>query len=419
MKITLQKLKKRYPKELHSLFEHGDMGLYGDEGLIAYNINKEYAPQLLKMALDKDFNRLTYHEIEIESEEFEDQDPSLWATYAPLHALIALTDIESYDGLQKIMDDFDNNPMDDENYLFAFDYFCASAYESNSQFINEVLFDNKNSKAKRIRVFYIFKEVIKYFKDDKSLKSIEDTANRFLELGSDNIEFNDLAVKTLLLINGKSYSKKIIEKYLIVGAELEEPKEEKTDIKREFVDPNEPCPCGSKKKFKKCCMKEYIIDREEQNATDLTPKEIEKFKKIYKKILQFSYQYREKKKRIFADNEIFKREAIDYFYENRNEIIMKFREQNTVSAEFSELLEGINRAFYGDSTVIAHTEKYALIAFGSNVSTLLTVITKEDKDFKDYIFGIEDLEQKYSRKLNSQQIQDSIEKLFSKSLKTD
>jgi hypothetical protein len=271
------------------------------------------------------------------------------------------------------MDDFDNNSMYDENYLFAFDYFCASAYADNSKFINEVLFDNKNSEVKRIRVFYIFKEVIKYFKDDKSLKSIEDTTNRFLELGSDNVEFNDLAVKTLLLINGKSYSKKIIEKYLIVdaevGAELEEPKEENTDIKREFVDSNEPCPCGSEKKFKKCCMKEYIVAREEQNATDLTLKEIEKFKKFYKKILQFSYQYREKKKRIFADREIFKREAIDYFYENRNEIIMKFREQNTVSAEFSELLEGINRAFYGDSTVIAHTKKYALIAFGSNVST--------------------------------------------------
>ena len=48
-----------------------------------------------------------------------------------------------------------------------------------------------------------------------------------------------------------------------------------------------------------------------------------------------------------------------------------------------------------------------------------TVITKEDKDFKDYVFDIDDLSQKYSRKLNSQQVQDSVEKLFSKSLKIE
>ena len=53
------------------------------------------------------------------------------------------------------------------------------------------------------------------------------------------------------------------------------------------------------------------------------------------------------------------------------------------------------------------------------ILTLLTVITKEDKDFKDYVFDIDDLSQKYSRKLNSQQVQDSVEKLFSKSLKIE
>jgi len=51
------------------------------------------------------------------------------------------------------------------------------------------------------------------------------------------------------------------------------------------------------------------------------------------------------------------------------------------------------------------------------ILALLTVIKKEDKDFKDYIFDIKELEIKFDRKLNSEQIQDSVEKIFSKSLK--
>jgi plasmid replication initiation protein len=53
------------------------------------------------------------------------------------------------------------------------------------------------------------------------------------------------------------------------------------------------------------------------------------------------------------------------------------------------------------------------------ILTLLTVIKKEDKDFKDYIFDIEDLSNKYSKKLNSKQIQDTVENIFSKSLKIE
>ena len=181
-------LKKRYPKALHLLFEYGDMGLYNDDGLIAYKIEKKYSLELLKIALDKDFEELTYYQDE--DEEYEDQDPSLRATYTPLHALIALADMEIYSGLKEIMEDFDNNMIDDTNYTFTFDYFCASAYSTNSQFINEILFDDKNSEDKIIRIFYIFNEVMRYFKDSKSLKSIEETTIKFLKLNNKEMELN-------------------------------------------------------------------------------------------------------------------------------------------------------------------------------------------------------------------------------------
>jgi len=51
------------------------------------------------------------------------------------------------------------------------------------------------------------------------------------------------------------------------------------------------------------------------------------------------------------------------------------------------------------------------------VLTLLTAITKEDKDFKDYQFMIKDLELKTGRKWHSKQLEDTITSLMSKPIK--
>ena len=51
------------------------------------------------------------------------------------------------------------------------------------------------------------------------------------------------------------------------------------------------------------------------------------------------------------------------------------------------------------------------------VLTLLTAITKEDKDFKDYQFTIEDLSKKTGRKWHSKQLEATIVGLMSKPLK--
>jgi len=81
---------------------------------------------------------------------------------------------------------------------------------------------------------------------------------------------------------------------------------------------------------------------------------------------------------------------------------------------------GLTKQNYGRQSHFLINAKYTLTRGEVDlILTLLTVITKEDKDFKDYVFDIDDLSQKYSRKLNSQQVQDSVEKLFSKSLKIE
>ena len=50
------------------------------------------------------------------------------------------------------------------------------------------------------------------------------------------------------------------------------------------------------------------------------------------------------------------------------------------------------------------------------ILTLLTAITKEDEDFKDYEFSIKELERKTNRQWNSKQLKDTVKSLMSKPL---
>jgi hypothetical protein len=232
MEIKLKTLKKRYPKMLHKLFKYGDTGLYEDNGLVAYEhigITKKYSSELLKMVLDRDFDKLEYYDDD--DIEFEDKDPSLLATYTPVHALIALAELRCYDGSNKIMDDWDDSRFDDENYLFAFDYFFASAYYYDKQndyfkLFSSILLDRKHSEYKRACIFYIFKEIDEHFKDETVSEEIKDTVVKFLDLNDSSVMLRELAKQTLLLI------------------------EEEEIIKKYFIEKNDSFAYGSNQKFK-------------------------------------------------------------------------------------------------------------------------------------------------------------------------
>jgi len=294
MEITLETLKNRY-KNLHKLFNYGSIGLYGDDGIVAYEeigITKEYAKELLNMALDKDFDELVHYENEDEYlDDIEDEDPALLATYAPCHALMVLASLEIEIGsekslidtaLPKILDNFKNIDPFDDNYLFAFDYFVASVYDKNIEFINTILLDKKEDDEKRIRIFYVFEEITKWFKDKKSFEAIEEVSKKLINQNEKNAELNALALNMLLLIDAKKHIEFIRECFvrkipidglyldsledIEIGLGLRESKrieeniETKKDIvkidipKKNLVGRNEPCPCGSGKKYKKCCI---------------------------------------------------------------------------------------------------------------------------------------------------------------------
>lgn len=289
MEITLEILKNRYSEKLNKLIEYGDMGLYEDTGIVAYEealgIDKKYAKELLKMALDNDFNQLVHYEEESEDDLWADneENPELDATYAPCHALIALSSLEIADGSQQIMDNFDNIDPFDDNYLFAFDYFFAGNYISNIELIRDIVLDKNASIEKRIRMFYIFEEVNKHFKDKKSLESIESISIELLESNERNAELNALALNMLVIINGvkhiefirECFRNKNIDGFYLESLEEIEIKlglreevvkvkevstvedkniEKKSLIEKSPVGRNDPCPCGSGKKYKKCCL---------------------------------------------------------------------------------------------------------------------------------------------------------------------
>ena len=76
-----------------------------------------------------------------------------------------------------------------------------------------------------------------------------------------------------------------------------------------------------------------------------------------------------------------------------------------------------NRNHTRQSHVIVNA-KYALKKNEIDiVLTLLTAITKEDEDFKDYQFTIKDLEEKTNRKWHSKQLEETIMGLMSKPIK--
>jgi len=75
-----------------------------------------------------------------------------------------------------------------------------------------------------------------------------------------------------------------------------------------------------------------------------------------------------------------------------------------------------NRNHTRQSHIIVNA-RYALSRSEIDVIlTLLTAIKKEDKDFKDYVFTISELESKTNRKWNSKQLKETVKKLMSKPL---
>lgn len=195
MSKLLTKLKKRYPKYLHKLFEYGEAGLLGDDGIVAYEtigIAKKDSDMLIKMAMDEDFNQLIYDEDDDESEE------SL-AVFASCHALIALAEFEAHQFSKQLMSYFDSIDEDDDYYLDALAYFFAANWVHNIERFRATLDPNSNNQRKKVFIFHIFGKIFKYFKEDSDISQIETMIVDFLKHDKNNhVELNELALSCLV-----------------------------------------------------------------------------------------------------------------------------------------------------------------------------------------------------------------------------
>jgi len=284
MEITLDILKERYLKKIQEMFTYGNIGLQKKEDeVVAYEergITKEHGDELVKLALDNDFSKLVHYDNEEDFyNDLENETPEWNATFAPCHALMALASFGLDKEAQKIIDNFDNIDPYDDNYLFAFVYYFASIYAQNMEFINTLIFDESASKEKKVYIFYIFEEIISSFKNQKSLNAIEEVSVEFLKSNERDSELNALAINTLVRVDGikhievirESYAKKSIDEFYADSLEnieiklglrekappkVNTPKEEPQEpvFKDKSVGRNDPCPCGSGKKYKKCCL---------------------------------------------------------------------------------------------------------------------------------------------------------------------
>lgn len=283
MEITLEILKERYSQKLYQLLECGSNSLAKEEPLIykEMGISENDALELLKMALDRDFEKLIDYDNE---EEFfyheEHESPEFLAEYSSAHALQALIELKYDKASQQLMDNFDTINLHDDYYLYAFDDFFATNWSTNVNLFEKVLFDKEASHEKRVRIFYIFEEIVKKFEDKEDLKAIEDRVIKFLKSDEKDEELNALAINYLVLIKGVEHIELIRECFKtksidgLYADSLEDieiafglrekatpkpvaPQKEKSKeptFTTKTVGRNDPCPCGSGKKYKKCCL---------------------------------------------------------------------------------------------------------------------------------------------------------------------
>jgi len=123
------------------------------------------------------------------------------------------------------------------------------------------------------------------------------------------------------------------------------------------INRNDMCPCGSKKQFKKCCLKEYREAKKSAKSSgakiscftaipSLSKEFKEKFTEFYISVMVFSHQYRNNSDTIMIDDieqnmQGFIQKEREYFYENSQDIIDAYITKKDPSNSEIEILNGL------------------------------------------------------------------------------
>jgi hypothetical protein len=275
---------KDYSEKFQTLFKFGSDGLMRTKEFTPdykkIGFNEDDIDNLIKIALDKDL--------------FFSNNNAEALMYAPCHAIMALAQLETIDLFDALLARIEFFEDDDYYTNAALRYFEAVGYERFTKLI-EFFLNSKNNIYNRMLILEAIEKISENHKDTHEM--VEKTLVEYLQRDDELDDgLNAMVIFHLIDISGDIHIELIREVFstkpvdVYYDGDLEDveirvglrkhrdtPKpnlfnfgdiEDEEDfffdiindksrspfIREEKIGRNDPCPCGSGKKYKKCCL---------------------------------------------------------------------------------------------------------------------------------------------------------------------
>lgn len=265
-------LEKNYSEKIKQLFELGREPLmYASKELKydRFNFTSDDIEELIKLALDESDENLEYEKYQEIIDRF---------FYGTIHALNILGKIKAIESIVPILDKFDKAKGTNEFLTDSLVDYISNMGNDGLDYFEKYIFENPKS-YEMITIFDGIDKIVE--KEPSSANRIEEIMIRYLNNDKTHPSSLSFAISTLIKIGGVKHidlirnifrTKEVDE--LLMGdlehIEVELGLREKPftargerfvnmfdrepKISEPKVGRNDPCPCGSGKKYKKCCL---------------------------------------------------------------------------------------------------------------------------------------------------------------------
>lgn len=265
----------KYPEKFQTLLTYGREGLMRTKkytmNYLELGFNEDDIALLTEMVFDEELNSL------IDNEENEDK------LFAPVHAVMVLGQLKAEKPFKLLLASLDID--DDDYYRSAVTYYLKTIGNPFVAELTAYFLDETKNLFNRMLVLEAMEQIDE--KSDNTVSMLEETMVHYLtQKGAGNDGLNAMAIAALKEITGTKHIDLIRNVYrnkpvdiwfygdledLEIELGLREKREtpkpsifDMFDFKpeeilqlsgaNEKIGRNDPCPCGSGKKYKKCCM---------------------------------------------------------------------------------------------------------------------------------------------------------------------
>lgn len=274
--------KHKYPKKFNPLFKYKRTGLMRTEEYmhpyLELGFDEEDIALLAELVFDEEIASLSYNE------------KAEGKLFAPVHAVMVLAKLEAKEPFERLMQGLEIFHEDDDYFRSALMFYLKKVGKAFSGDLISYFMNAGKGLYNRMLVLEALEKIIETDRDDSLKEAWEEALVAFLEREEElNDGLNAFAIFALVDITEvkhiglirKVFASKPVD--LWCDGDLEEleirlglrsqrstplPRNEfgvplggwddeeiQPYISDEKVGRNDPCPCGSGKKYKKCCMK--------------------------------------------------------------------------------------------------------------------------------------------------------------------